>query len=155
MITEQEARDYQIHAQRKAVLVFFGAALALAATCVGLYFLDVRMFYVVTCVSVFLLCFVAGRTKIYEFFRPKECTGEVTWFTVHTERIKSGYSSASVETYKAYFINVADMAIVDSKGKTRYKSFRFNSAYDKVTVGDKATFYRFVERPVVKFKTEK
>ena len=86
-----------------------------------LYFVGKQEFYISLYLSAFVLLYVAYKVKISEFFRPKECEGEVTYFNVREERIKETNTHQVGSKYITYSVFMADMIIKDKNGKTRYR----------------------------------
>ncbi len=154
MMTLTDALRIQRKAQRKALIMFFGSLALLTAVCTCLFFVDGRIFYVSVGISVLLMFFFTKRSYIYEFFLPKQYSGEVVYFLVRTEMVKKSYANGAGATYDAYYTKRADITVVDDKGKTRYKTFIYSEAYDAVKVGDKATVFRFVDKPIIEFKNK-
>ncbi len=152
MISLEEARNAQREKQKKSVTVFLTALLIAATVCIVLYFLYRDVFYIGLVAAIFVICYMASRTKIFDLFRPREVEGEVVYYLVRTEMVKASLSDEPGETYRTYTVYRADITLMDKKGKKHYKTFSFTAEYDDVRVGDKATFLRFVDRPVVVFQ---
>ncbi len=155
MMTLEEARRLQRKSQRRSVLWFFGTLLGIAAICVAVCMTNARAMYVAVPLSLGAMMHVNFRTQFTEIFRKKEYSGTVTYFHVRTEMVKKNFAAGAGQTYNTYTVYRADMAIEDSEGKTRYKTFAYTKEYDDVWKGDKATVLRFVDKPIIEFKEEK
>ncbi len=147
MITHKTAKRLQKERETKSILTFSVLFVIIeAGTYLWFGFTDIlkisTVFYLI---PVFLLGYAAKKTRITEFFKPREFLGTVINIDVYiakTSRVKGKPSYVMNEHTEAEIL-------IERDGKPKSKVIPYSPLTEHLREGDRVAFLRFIDQPIV------
>lgn len=147
MISHKAAKQIQKERETKAILSFAVSAVVIgAAAYLWFAFTDIlsisSVFYLVPIAA---LAFAIKKTRITEFFKPREFAGKVVDVDVYIVK------TARVKGKPSYVMNEYPEAeiLIEKDGKPKSKVLPHCPLTEHLREGDEVAFLRFIDQPIV------